>query len=207
MSLSPPAAKKAWLHFIFEGHRSSILLCVESLRRFTGMTSALDTASAQNSLDRYLPLRPVADLFLEARSTSNVVFVEERQNLYIDTISEAEEWTELLCRLDPDAWPLSLASELEAWTIEGLAHILEMFQNRIDGDLTSKPEVFTLITRILLAANVLIKRRGLNKASKGKHTGDACMELLEELLRLGRLRLFHDLLQHRIEVILGKVNG
>ena len=209
LSLSPPAAKKNLLQFLCGGCRNSILLCTESVRRLTGMASALDSTSAiiqENGPQTgegmsMLHLRPVVDLSLEARQTSTVVFVEEKQNLYIDSVSEAEAWAELLIRLDPEAWLASLASELETWTIEGLTHILEIFQNSIDGALspTSKPEVFALSTRVLLSAKVLIMRGGLHLSSRGKGEEHVCVGLLKKVLDLGRSRLFHDLLLYRIE--------
>lgn len=215
LSLSPPAARKGWLQFLCEGYRSSMLLCMESVRRLTGMELAPDrffikiqeNESQTMKGKSVLHLRPVVDLALWARTTSTVVFVEERQNLYIDTVSEAEAWAELLFRLDPGAWPSSLASELELWTMEGLAHILETLQESTDGALspTSKPEVFTLFTRVLLAAKVLIMRVGLHVSTKGKGKEDVYVALLEKILVLGRLRLFHDLLLHRIEGILGEI--
>ena len=194
-----------------------MLLCVESVSRLTGMDSALDSTSAI-ILDNepqigegksVLRLRPVVDLSFEARTTSTVVFVEERQNLYIDTVSEAEDWAELSCCLDHNAWHSSLTSDLEIWTREGLSHILEILQNSIDGALspTSKPEVFTLYTRVLLAAKVLITRGGLHVSSNGKGKENVYVGLLQKLLDLGRSRLFHSLLLHRIEEILGEIEG
>lgn len=214
LSLSPPAAKKRLLQLLCEGYRTSMLFCVESVRRLTGMNSALDSASAKTQDDELhskqgksvLYLRPVADLSLEARTASTVVFVEEKQNLYIDEVSEAESWAELLSQLDPDVWPSSLASDLETWTLEGLAHILEILQNGVDGALspTSKPEAFTLFTRVLLAANVLILRYDTAMTSMGKGKEHVCVGLLKKLLDLGRSSLFHDLLLYRIETIIAR---
>ena len=189
-------------------------LCEESIRRLTGINSAPGSASAkvqdgepQTKHGKSAShLRSVAELSLEARATSTVVFVEERQNLYIDTVSEAESWAELLSRLDLDAWPPSIASALEIWTVEGLAHILDILENSIDGALgpTSQPEVFTLFTRVLLAAKVLILRSP-TASSKGKGKDHVCVGLLERLLELGRSRFFHDLLLHRIQTIMEEV--
>ena len=216
-SLSPPAAKKNLLHFVCEGYRSSMLLCMESVRRLTGMSPALDSAFAdmqdgkpEAKQGKYIMhLRPVAVLSLEARTTSNVVFVEERQNLYLDTVSEAEGWAGLLSELEPDAWPLSLASALETWTVEGLAYIIEDLQTDIDGALipTSKPEVFSLFTRVLLAAVVLIRRYGTEERSKEKMKEHVCVGLLQRVLDLGRSRLLHDLLLYRIEEILAEIGS
>ena len=215
LSLSPPAARKGWLQFLCEGYRSSMLLCMESVRRLTGLKlgplrsfiKIQENESLTTKGKPVLHLRPVVDLALEARTTSTVVFVEERQNLYIDTVSEAEAWAELLFRLEPEAWPSSVASELEVWTMEGLAHILETLQESIDGALspTSKPEIFTLFTRVFLAAKVLILHGGLHVCTKGKGKEHVYVALLEKILVLGRLRLFHDLVLHRVEVILGEI--
>ena len=215
VSLSPPAAKKRLLHFLCEGYRNSISLCMESVRRLTGMASALDSPPAimqENGPQTgegmsILPLRPVVNLSLEARTTSTVVFVEEKQNLYIDIFSEAEAWAELLINLDPGAWLVDLASELVTWTVDGLTHILEIIQNSTDGALspTSKPEVFALFTRVLLTAKVLIMRGGLHLSSKEKGKEHVCVGLLEKVLDLGRSRLFHDLLLYRIESILEEI--
>ena len=217
MSLSPSAANTELLRFLCESYRGSMLLCVESICRLTGMNFPLDSTSAiildnepqSGEGKSILHLRPVFDLFLEALKTSTVVFVEERQNLYIDTVSEAEHWAELLCCLDHNAWPSGLASDLETWTMEGLAHILETLQNSIDGALspTSKPEVFALYTRVLLAAKVVIMRGSLHVSSNEKGKENACVGLLQKLLDLGRSRFFHSLLLHRIEEILGDIEG
>lgn len=215
VSLSPPAAKKRLLQFLCEGYRNSRSLCMESVRRLTGMASALDSPPAM--MQEYgpqtgegmsiLPLHPVVDLSLEARKTSTVVFVEEKQNLYIDILSEAEAWAELLIKLDPDAWLANLASELVTWTVDGLTHILEIIQNSIDGALspTSKPEVFALFTRVLLTAKVLIIRGGLHLSLKETGKEQVCVGLLGKVLDLGRSRLFHDLLLYHIESILEEI--
>ena len=215
LSLSPPAAKKRLLRFLCEDYRTSTLLCVESVSRLTGMDSVLGSSSASMQGEEpqtehgksILHFRSVADLSLEARTTSTVVFVEERQNLYIDTVSEAEDWAAVLFWLDTNTWPSSLSSDLETWTVEGLAHILKNLQDNVDGALspTSKPEVFTLFVRVLQAAKVVIMRSETHYSSKEKWEKHECVGLLEKLLDLGRSRLFHDLLLHRIETILEEV--
>ena len=216
LSLSPPAARKRLLRFLFENYATSKKLCVESVRRLTGMDSASGIISAdiQDNESRskqgksVLRLRPIADLSLEARTTSTVVFVEERQNLYIDTVSEAESWARLLLQLDPDAWPSILASEIEIWSVEGLGHIIEVLQEGVDGtlNLTSKPEVFTLFTRVLRAAKVVIMRRGIYSSPEKNGEEHVCIRLLEKLLDLGRSRQLHDLLLYRIEIILEEIS-
>ncbi len=215
LSLSPPAAKKRLLRFLCEGYRTSTLLYVESVSRLTGMDSVVGSASASMQGDKsqtehgksVLHFRPVADLSLEARTTSTVVFVEEKQNLYVDTVSEAEDWAEVLLWLDTNTWPSSLSSDLETWTVKGLAHILSNLENNVDGALspTSKPEVFTLFARVLQAAKVVTMRYETYYSSKEKWEQHECVGLLEKLLDLGRSRRFHDLLLHCIETILEEI--
>ena len=209
LSPSPPAAKERLLQFICEGYRNSKLLSVESVQRLIGLDSVQNSASTymqneKSQIEREkssLHFRPVADLLSESQTTLTVVFVEERQNLYINTVSEVEGWADLLLRLDPEVLPLSIASELEKWTVEGLRHILESLQNGTDGALspTSKPEVFGLFTRVLLSAKILILRHG-HEVGKGKK--HICVQLLQKLLHLGRRMLVHELLLHRIETML-----
>ena len=216
LSLSPPAARKRLHGFLFDNYATSITLCVESVRRLTGMDSAPDFVSADVQGDEsqskqgksVLRLLPVADLSLKAQTLSTVVFVEERQNLYIDTVSEAESWAGLLLQLDPDAWPSRLASDLETWSVEGLRHITEILQEGVDGalNLTSKPEVFTLFTRVLQAARVVIMRRRSHSSPEKNGEEHVCVRLLEKLLNLGRSRQLHDLLLYRIEVILEEIS-
>ena len=216
LSLSPPAARKRLLRFLCDSYATSKKLSVESVRRLTGIDSAPDFISADvqggesesKQGKSVLRLRPVADLSLEARTTSTVVFVEERQNLYIDTVSEAESWAGLLLQLDPDAWPSRLTSDLEIWPVEGLEHMIEILQEGVDGalSLTSKPEVFTLFTRVLQTAKVVIMRRGTQASPEGNSKEHVCVRLLEKLLDLGRSRQLHDLLLYRIEMILQEIS-
>ena len=215
LSLSPPAAKERLLRSLGEDYRSSVPLCVEGARRLTGMGSTPGATSAKmqdepriGQAQSSLRLRTVSELSVEAQITSTVVFVEEKQNLYIDTVSEAESWAELLSRLEPEAWPAYLASELETWTVEGLSHILETLEVGLDGSmsLTSKPEVFALFTRVLLAARVIIMRCRTGMSSKALSKEHVCVGLLEKLLDLGRSKFFHDLLLHRIETILEEIS-
>ena len=216
LSLSPPAARNRLLRFLYDSYAASKKLCVESVRRLTGMDLAPDFISAdmqdgesQSKQGKsVLRLRPVADISLEARTTSTVVFVEERQNLYVDTVSEAESWARLLLQLDPDAWPSRLVSDLQIWSVEGLEHIIEILQEGVDGalNLTSKPEAFTLFTRVLQAAKVVIMRRGIHPSPEGNGEEHVCVRLLEKLLDLGRSRQLHDLLLYRIEIILEEIS-
>lgn len=186
-------------------------LCLESVRRLTGISLVLKPGPANMQDDQaqikqarfVVNVRSVADLYSEAQKTSNIVFVEERQNLYIDSVSEAEAWTQLLLQLDSDTWPSNVASDLEAWCVQGLAHILKILQTDIDGALSpmSKPEVFTLFARVLLAAKVLIVRWKTRANFTEKGQEHVCVGLLENILDVGRSRLFHDLQLHRIQKI------
>ncbi len=137
------------------------------------------------------------------------VFVEEKQNLYIDTVREADEWATTAVQLHRDVWDPVVVSSLEKWTIDGLTYFIETFEDHIDGALgpISKPEVYTLLARVIFSARVLNCRNtsisGLRSGKgKGKAKENICKSLLEKLLELGKQRMLHDLLVDRIEWIL-----
>ena len=214
LSLSPPAAERTLQNFLQEGYQKSRAMFVEAARRLVGLKSTYHTTSY--TLDGLIKddangvasqLRPVAELSLEARMTQLVVFVEEKQNLYLDTVTEAETWALLLVRIDAGAWDPDLTTALESWTIDGLLHLLQMAEDsNDDGALspTSKPEVYTLYMRVILAAKVLMTQSS-QFSSNGKPKEHPCKPLLEKLYNLGKQHLMHDLLLERIHLILDEL--
>lgn len=211
LSLSPPAAKQRLLLYLSKSYQTSKSLCIESIRRLTGAKPSTsinpsDTQSKERQDDTNhlgLKIRPVAKVFRAARLTSTDIFVEERQNLYIDTVSEAESWAEVLIGLDSEAWSTDLASSLETWTVEGLTNIIEEIDNGTDESPgpTSKSEIFSLFTQVILTAKVIISRAPqISPKEKSKEHG--CIGLLEDLMKFGRAKSLHDLLLDRISSVL-----
>lgn len=209
-SLSPPAAKRRLTRFLEKSYRKSKELWFEAVERLIGIQAVRSARIRKRSNDpadfdeeMFLQLRPVAELSIEARTTYVRVFVEEKQNLYIDSVREADEWATTMVQLDPDAWDPNTILVLESWTVEGLTYYIDTYEDHIDGALSpiSKPEVYTLFMRVILSARVLMSRSA-PASGKGKAKEDACKGLLEKLLELGKQRLLHDLLLDRIKWIL-----
>lgn len=207
LSLSPIAARRRLKCFLEQEYRMSRELRVEAVERLTGVQTSnsvkmrkLDDNQENNLDNQGFQLRPVAELSLEARTTQFVVFVEEKQNLYIDTVREAEEWATFMTKVNPDAWDTTILSILESWTVDGLTYFIETCENQIDGALgpTSKSEVYTLWMRVILSAKVLMAWSA-QASGKGRATEIIYRGLLEKLLGLGKQRLLHDLLLDHIE--------
>lgn len=212
LSFSPPAAKRRLTRFLEEFYRASKELWREAVERLAGIQTMRSAKMCRRGDDHkdsegvFQP-RPVVHLSIQARKPQLAVFVQEKQNLYIDTAREADEWATTAVHLHPDAWDLAVVSTLEAWTIDGLTHLIETYEDHIDGALrpSSKPEVYTLLARVISSARVLMSRDTLASGSgsgKGNAKENVCKGLLEKLLELGKQRPLHDLLLDRIEWIL-----
>lgn len=163
VSLSPPAAVARLLDFICVSYSDSAKLFGGCISRLTGMNLEHNTNDHNvgqfegTGDDLSLHMTPVKDLLTAARKEDSSLFVEEKQNLYIDPVQEAERWSSAIHLLSPSAFQPYLASQLEEWAAEGLKYLTKVAQNEIDGPLgwTSKPEVFILGIRILEAVKVV----------------------------------------------------
>lgn len=206
LSLSPPAAKHKLLDFIREGYRTSTSMYVRTVERLVGLQlSPCTTSERDDSSDtlRAATMRPVGEISLEAQVPQTAVFVEEKQNLYIDTVKEAEIWAEVLIGLDRNACVVEVADALEVWTVDGLLHFLDNTGQSGDSVFgpTSLPYVFTLFMRVILSARVILAR--LKSASgQVRITGTRCWKLLDELLKLGKDLDLQSLLIDRMDQIL-----
>ena len=201
LSLSPPAAQENLLDFFVNSYKNSTHLWMEAAHRLTGTDliklDLMQVRKHEEPNNRFsrstLHLRPVSELFVSARTIQNAVFVEEKQNLYIDTAKEAERWAEVLYQIDNPTRDTGLALAFETWTVEGLTYLIDTLQSSTDGELgeTSKPEVFTLITRVVLAAKVLMRCSSLVPSGE---KDDVCAARLQKLLDIGIRASLHGLL-------------
>jgi len=206
LSLSPPAAKHKLLDFIGEGYHTSTELFVLAVEKLIGMKLSPCTYSERggsNDALRAPTMRPVGEISLEAQMPQTAVFVEEKQNLYIDTVKEAEIWAEVLIGLDGNACVVEVADALEVWTVDGLLHLLDNLRRSSDFAYgpTSLPDVFTLFMRVIMSAKVIMARSIL-ASGQGRITENRCWKLLSELLILGRELDLHSLLIDRMDKIL-----
>lgn len=211
LSLSPAAAKSKLLDFLEQKYRESTVFSVEAVRKLTGLPSIYSATSRKYSSDqddefRSIPLqlRPVAELLLEARTLQIAVFVEEKQNLYVDQVLEADGWANTLVAMDAAVWEPTVVSAWQSWTINGLDYLLDFCEKMSDLEalsLISIPETYTLFMRVVLSAKVLVNGATQMDSERDKKNYD-CRVLLQKLLELGTQRQLHGLLLDRIRHIL-----
>ena len=199
VSLSTAGAKSGLLDFLAHRYRGSKALFEDATRKLTGLSSMFSATS-------HIPLRlrPVAELSLEARTTQIAVFVEEKQNLYIDEVLEADGWANLIVHMEPEAWEPTVVSILESWTAGGLQYLLEYCENVYDLKAlnpTSIPQMYTLFMRVILSAKVLMNG-ATQMDSKLTATKQELRVLLKKLLEQGTQKRLHGLLLDRIQYIL-----
>lgn len=149
-----PAARQKLLEMLKTRYYSSSFLWMESVKRLVCITPPV---SSQSPPGRTFS-SPTA--LLERLSQEDVtLFVEEKQNLYIDEAQEACVWQKVLLNSTREAIDVRILQRLFAWAVEGIEALQRMaIEKRPDGPLswTSKPDIFTLGVRILLAAEALI---------------------------------------------------
>ena len=211
LSLSAAAAKSKLLDFLEHEYRGSKALFIEATRKLTSLSSTFGATShryASDNDDEFqnipLQLRSVAELSLEAQTTQIAVFVEEKHNLYVDKVLEADRWANLLVRLDPEAWEPTVVSTLRSWTADGLEYLLD-FHEKISDLEASSPlsisEMYTLFMRVILSAKVLMSG-ATHMSWKRNATKQEYRVLLGKLLELGTQKRLHGLLLDRIQYIL-----
>lgn len=186
MSLSPAAARPEIMNFMRSQCSWSGILCEEAVLRLIGVPSSQRIGSETASLASLSCVRPFTVMLQQARAQDTALFAEEKQNLYIDEVEETRSWANVLSESRRAEIATTSISTLSAWTMEGLVILAKTVADEEDGPLgwTSKPEVYTLGMRVLLAAKVLISREvETNK----------CRKLLEEILQNGIKRKLHDL--------------
>ena len=105
----------------------------------------LGTISAVSTLERAL-------------QQDTALFVEERQNLYVDEVQEAEIWISVMTGAERTSLSRTVASKLEEWTLGGIELLTIHAQHHYDGPLgwSAKREVFVAGMRVLLAAELLV---------------------------------------------------
>lgn len=148
------------------------------------------------------PFPPVTVILEQARKEDNALFIEEKQNLFVDEVREAVIWSRVLKRLSPRALHQGMVVNLQLWVMEGLGSLTATAKNERDGPLgwSSKPEVFTLGMRVIYGAEVLLDWES--------RTGNVTVTAPEILMALryfaddGRENELHQLWLDRVEKIL-----
>lgn len=164
----------------------------EALVRVTGVANFKPVNAASFDLRQ---------MILAARKEDDALFVQEKQNLYIDNYREVVLWTNILQEMTP-----SLASNeaefLCDFVCSGFSCLIEMAKEQYDGPLgwTSKPEVFIIIMQVLHGSRVLLRWR--TKPTNIPVTGSRVRGLLIEFIEAGEASEMHPLLTGRANSIL-----
>ena len=199
-SLSPPAAKHRLLLFLQESFKDSKRMHMKAIEKMIGLKYPIhtDLGTENSSGGDNWTLRPVAEILTEAQTPDTAVFVEEKQNLYEDAVEEAELWAALLIALHVDEQDAVLYAPLELWTEDGLLHLLDKCKKENDNSIgfASNPDVFLVITRVILSVKVLMNMMNhLAKISAKQHEkGNVHERLLTEFLVQGKDCALHGLL-------------
>jgi hypothetical protein len=153
VTLAPLNASALLADFIVENYADSALLGQHVLQYLTSQQPRLSASDLQNRI------APVADLLAEYRQESTVLFVEEKQNLFIDDIREAEIWSRALVRLNKSAFTEASLRQISSWASEGLTYMIGLLGSAdgVDGFMgwVSTPEAFTLGFRVISIASAM----------------------------------------------------
>lgn len=177
--------------YLVKNHYQSTVLVAEAIRRLVGKNeiSALVFPSFRTTL-------------LQAARVDVALFGEEKQNLYLDEVREADAWSRILMRLSTDALPKHLGDGFTEWVMDGLDVLTTTAKSELDGPLgwTSKPEVFTLGWRVIHAADVVLNWR--TRSRKINMTGSFIKQKLRELADAGEKIFMHEIWLCQIETVL-----
>lgn len=158
VSLAPLNASELLAEFITTNYSTSQILCGKIFHYILGQVPRVSDRLGK------VNLTPVSDLISEYRKESTVLFVEEKQNLFIDDVREAELWSKSIHLLAEASYNDGRTlNEVSTWVSEGLAYLSAITADGAgkDGPLgwTSKPEIFTLGVRVISIAGALVSPR------------------------------------------------
>lgn len=188
VALSPLNAANLLAEFIARNYRDSKLLCQKIIRYSTGQEPRIGGSIVKTKLV------PVSDTISEHRKESTVLFVEEKQNLFIDEVREANAWPKRLLCLNEASYEEATVKKLFKWVSGGLDYLVKITSDDAgkDGLLgwASKPEIFTLGMRVVNIAAVLISKEFPATALLGE--GQIVLEgQLKSLLSNGKVACLH----------------
>ncbi|KAL8734098.1 MAG: hypothetical protein Q9181_003306 [Wetmoreana brouardii] len=175
-----PGARAKLLDLLVVQYEDSCILGMESVQRLVGVRflAALPHGAQEAcQIQRYSS--PSA-LFEKMSKDDTTLFVEEKQNLYVDEAEEACNWQNVLISVEWTAKDTGVLNGIRRWAAEGVETLIKLTEEEPDGPLgwTSKPDVFTLGVRIILAAEALMLR------FEGEGFGIDCANLRSRLQHL-----------------------
>ncbi|KAJ5701019.1 hypothetical protein N7493_012065 [Penicillium malachiteum] len=157
VALGPLNSSSLLATLITNHYSSSSRLARRVIRYLTGQEPRVSGS------DTPLNMRSVPALIAEYSQESTVLFVEEKQNLFIDDVREIDIWSKVLLNLSKDALPEKLVGQFSKWVLEGLEYLSTLAgqPSGLDGLLgwISKPECFTLGIRVISLSCVLASKQ------------------------------------------------
>ncbi|KZF21661.1 hypothetical protein L228DRAFT_283801 [Xylona heveae TC161] len=216
----PPAASSLLMDFLstpLSSYAISPLLLAEGMSRVAGQryftARSQLSHSSPNIMDPKLNLVRAESSLADALKEDDSLFVEEKQNLYIDEVREAEAWAELLMRLDPTSSSASNSSPenfayFAKWIVDGLSALTETSKQRgMDGPLgwTAKPDVFTVGMRVICGAKVILSWSAPIQVAKATEMNALVGEVrdaVQLLVETGRKAALHGMWMERLEALL-----
>ena len=123
-------------------------------------------------------------LLQRALQADTTLFGEEKQNLYLDEIKEAQLWSQVLKSTSKEACSRELMDTLNSWAMEGIECLTTKAEVEEDGALgwATNPEVLTLGMRVLCTIDVLLS---WSKAQKIDLDSSALTDRLQRLASVG----------------------
>lgn len=196
VALGPLNGSALLASFIIEHYSGSAQLAKRVVRYLTGLEPRISGSDYNSSL------MAVSGLVKAYSQESTVLFVEEKQNLFIDEVREVDVWISALAHLKRDAYSQGLVQQVSSWVFDGLEHLIEYLGSNAgkDGLLgwTSKPESFTLNVRLISIASALASPR-FGASDDLAVDPRTLQEQLQTLLDTGRSASMHDELLSRIQ--------
>ncbi|KAI9782363.1 MAG: hypothetical protein M1839_005236 [Geoglossum umbratile] len=196
LSLVPLAASLRFSEWLSLQYSHSASLSTTAVRRLTLHSRWLPSSMTDEEL------KPVEDLLANATKEDRSLFIEEKQNLFVDEVREADIWSRVLLRMSSEALDAQLVEAYVSWVYEGLLALLEKSKaEAMDGPLgwTAKPEAFALGIYVILGAAVVLKWAkydGLCDCEEG------VMTALRNLAEVGRRTSLHEFWLSRIDPLI-----
>ncbi|KAL3439309.1 putative death-receptor fusion protein-domain-containing protein [Aspergillus tetrazonus] len=200
--LSPMNASELFATFVADNFSSSKLLFTRATRYILGLEPRVGDSSSRK------PLVPVSETTAEIRKESTVLFEEEKQNLFIESVREIDLWSVVLTQLDKAACEEKLLKELHAWVSDGLDCLTDILARPGGEDglvgWMAKPEAYTVGVRVVSLAGVLASKELESSGLLGTNAQGVLKEKLGRLLETGKSGLLHVDLLERIGMALSR---
>ncbi|QQK40766.1 Armadillo-like helical [Penicillium digitatum] len=153
VTLAPLNASALLADFVIDNYSNSAHLGQRVLRYLTGQEPRISGSDERSHLVA------VSDQITDHRQESTVLFMEEKQNLFIDDVREVDVWSRALLHLTTSAYNRISLDEASAWAFDGLTYLCSLVdaEKEPDGLLgwVSKPEIFTLGLRVIVISSAL----------------------------------------------------